>query len=731
LLGLVVIAGLSLLATEPAWAGFGDGMSIGDGSGSPQDLVRTRALRAELGRRINAQRAIAGKPALAGAALAAAEQEALAALRCNLLLLGQLANCQIEDDFGEDAAETWDEMLESGRVCVTTSTDYRGACRTDGVKTTEGDRINISLDILPFDRKFKNLCDLLLAYPDMSSSALTLYEEIRHAMQDWDWPDKGDESTEGRVRQRLRAVCNERDVDDLQLEATCDALDAIANLEDGDPAGATTEFGRKIAECLDAVMDNPDTPENERTQAFDAAKAGLRARKAFTGGTGDANGNGELDKGEDLNGDGVIDRPGTRACYDAGKQAYQAWLASAMTAADLATLNRALAMIRWATAIPGQLGPVPEPNPDAVVPAGKEPALLFHRGNSGVISQFKAGDGADHMLFTPMLEGVRDVLIVPLAPGSASPNLLFVAGSIEPGFGAVFVYQDPDADGVFDQSTEQALMIDPFPLMDPVGLVLPPGAPPSEMLLVLQNNPLFFPGDDIVVFSLSDRDGDGLPDQLGPPLAGPVQPVPQLLSFFPLPGDPQGVLMGPEVSDGTVSDRDAIVAASPGIGIVPIELEEAQLFPPYPIGVPHPGQDQVAIGAPPGRLVELFPLNPGGIPPTFDENGFPLVAPLGAAMASEFAVALVSVPPLGAGDLLIARLTENGALSVDIAVAGGGGCNPADLAPPSGVLDLADINAFVTGFVTNDPVADLAPPLGVLDLADINAFVAAFVGGCP
>ena len=56
---------------------------------------------------------------------------------------------------------------------------------------------------------------------------------------------------------------------------------------------------------------------------------------------------------------------------------------------------------------------------------------------------------------------------------------------------------------------------------------------------------------------------------------------------------------------------------------------------------------------------------------------------------------------------------------------------PADLAEPFGVLDLADINAFVTGFVTQDSDADLAEPFGVFDLADINAFVNAFAAGCP
>jgi hypothetical protein len=58
-------------------------------------------------------------------------------------------------------------------------------------------------------------------------------------------------------------------------------------------------------------------------------------------------------------------------------------------------------------------------------------------------------------------------------------------------------------------------------------------------------------------------------------------------------------------------------------------------------------------------------------------------------------------------------------------------CGPADIAPPEGVLDLADINAFVAGFTANDAVADLAPPSGVWDLADINAFISAFSAGCP
>ncbi len=65
-----------------------------------------------------------------------------------------------------------------------------------------------------------------------------------------------------------------------------------------------------------------------------------------------------------------------------------------------------------------------------------------------------------------------------------------------------------------------------------------------------------------------------------------------------------------------------------------------------------------------------------------------------------------------------------------IAVVPDGGCNDADLAEPIGVLDLADVQAFIGGFTNGDPIADLAPPSGVFDLADVQAFVGAFLAGC-
>ncbi len=58
-------------------------------------------------------------------------------------------------------------------------------------------------------------------------------------------------------------------------------------------------------------------------------------------------------------------------------------------------------------------------------------------------------------------------------------------------------------------------------------------------------------------------------------------------------------------------------------------------------------------------------------------------------------------------------------------------CGPADLAEPTGVLDLADVVSFVVAFVNESPAADLAEPTGVLDLADVVSFVVAFVNESP
>ena len=46
------------------------------------------------------------------------------------------------------------------------------------------------------------------------------------------------------------------------------------------------------------------------------------------------------------------------------------------------------------------------------------------------------------------------------------------------------------------------------------------------------------------------------------------------------------------------------------------------------------------------------------------------------------------------------------------------------------MLDLADVQAFVTAFTSGAMLADLNGD-GILDLADLQAFVVSFNAGCP
>lgn len=96
-----------------------------------------------------------------------------------------------------------------------------------------------------------------------------------------------------------------------------------------------------------------------------------------------------------------------------------------------------------------------------------------------------------------------------------------------------------------------------------------------------------------------------------------------------------------------------------------------------------------------------------------------------AGFISTIPLARVVVTPLGNGDFL------NGMDDVFVGVTPAGlRCSVADLAKPYTVLDLADINAFVSAFTTGDPLADFNED-GIFDLADIGAFVGGFVAGCP
>ncbi len=69
---------------------------------------------------------------------------------------------------------------------------------------------------------------------------------------------------------------------------------------------------------------------------------------------------------------------------------------------------------------------------------------------------------------------------------------------------------------------------------------------------------------------------------------------------------------------------------------------------------------------------------------------------------------------------------------VEVTLFCGGWCPdatcPADLTG-DGVLDLLDVNVFVSGFSSGDPIADLNND-GILDLVDVQIFVTSFTAGC-
>jgi len=66
-------------------------------------------------------------------------------------------------------------------------------------------------------------------------------------------------------------------------------------------------------------------------------------------------------------------------------------------------------------------------------------------------------------------------------------------------------------------------------------------------------------------------------------------------------------------------------------------------------------------------------------------------------------------------------------------IVGRPGCNQSDIAPPFGLLDLADVDLFIDAYFVNVnfDIADIAPPIGVYDLADIDLFINGYFQGCP
>jgi hypothetical protein len=68
--------------------------------------------------------------------------------------------------------------------------------------------------------------------------------------------------------------------------------------------------------------------------------------------------------------------------------------------------------------------------------------------------------------------------------------------------------------------------------------------------------------------------------------------------------------------------------------------------------------------------------------------------------------------------------------TLTVGAAGPTSCNAADIALPFEVLDLSDINLFVSSFQSQSAFADLDGN-GIYDLTDISLFVNSFTAGCP
>ena len=118
--------------------------------------------------------------------------------------------------------------------------------------------------------------------------------------------------------------------------------------------------------------------------------------------------------------------------------------------------------------------------------------------------------------------------------------------------------------------------------------------------------------------------------------------------------------------------------------------------------------------------IDSLPSTPGWAPRTYRVSDFAAGA---QTLRMRFTVA-----DAGVGNTIEAGVD---AFAVRAAACGPAGCVAADVAEPFGVLDLADVQAFIGGFASQDPIADIAEPSGVWDLADVQAFIGSFNAGCP
>ena len=141
-----------------------------------------------------------------------------------------------------------------------------------------------------------------------------------------------------------------------------------------------------------------------------------------------------------------------------------------------------------------------------------------------------------------------------------------------------------------------------------------------------------------------------------------------------------------------------------------------------------PAYDPLGLFAQPGNFLGV--VNPTGTS-FFNFND----APEGRNAALLFFEGTIGQGPIGIRQPLDAVVTETTTYTLTVEVVrldatpADPACNQADLAEPCGVLDLADIGAFVDAFQAGGSAADLNVDT-LIDLGDISVFVTAFTAGC-
>lgn len=167
--------------------------------------------------------------------------------------------------------------------------------------------------------------------------------------------------------------------------------------------------------------------------------------------------------------------------------------------------------------------------------------------------------------------------------------------------------------------------------------------------------------------------------------------------------DPAGVIKTVEIADDTVIESVVLTmnALTSYVGDVRIVMTS------------------------PGGTESVF-AEPRGVDPSdnIDNYSFMSLRHWGESSAGTWTIKLADERPGSIATWLDFTLTIHG-------TAPDPGCGPADLAPPFGVLDLADVSAFLLAFINGETTADLAEPFGILDLADVIEFSMLFGAGCP